>query len=147
MIDPLSTTPASGLVAQGAKDVNIVNGQQALGQDEFLELLITQLTNQDPLEPVKDTEFIAQMASFSALEQQNALNQTMTDYVNFQKQNTVQMYLGNEVTVNTETGPVVGLVEAVKTSGDSAKLVINGFEYDASFVEKVSVPPVDKENE
>ena len=40
-----------------------------LGQDEFLQLLVTQMRNQDPLKPVSDTEFIAQMAQFSNLEQ------------------------------------------------------------------------------
>jgi len=40
-----------------------------LDKDSFLRILVTQLTNQDPLEPLKDTEFIAQMAQFSELEQ------------------------------------------------------------------------------
>lgn len=40
-----------------------------LGKDAFLELLVTQLANQNPLEPTNDTEFIAQMANFSTLEQ------------------------------------------------------------------------------
>ena len=40
-----------------------------LGQNEFLKLLVTQMRNQDPMQPVSDTEFIAQMAQFSSLEQ------------------------------------------------------------------------------
>jgi len=40
-----------------------------LDKDSFLRILVAQLTNQDPLEPLKDTEFIAQMAQFSELEQ------------------------------------------------------------------------------
>tara|TARA_B100001939_G_scaffold21627_2_gene17597 strand:- start:372 stop:809 length:438 start_codon:yes stop_codon:yes gene_type:complete len=42
---------------------------KTLGQDEFLKLLVTQMQNQDPMKPMSDTEFIAQMAQFSNLEQ------------------------------------------------------------------------------
>ncbi|MBI5213762.1 MAG: hypothetical protein HY957_10415 [Nitrospirae bacterium] len=49
----------------------------ALDQDAFLKLLIAQLKNQDPLNPMKDTEFIAQLASFSSLEQTSKMNRTM----------------------------------------------------------------------
>ena len=42
--------------------------ETALGQDAFMQLLITQLTHQDPTRPKEDTEFIAQLATFSQLE-------------------------------------------------------------------------------
>lgn len=48
-----------------------------LGKDEFLKLLIVQLKNQDPLNPMKDQEFIAQLAAFSSLEQMSNMNKTM----------------------------------------------------------------------
>lgn len=53
---------------------------QELGKDEFLQILAMQLANQDPLEPMKDTDFIAQMAQFSALEQMQALNSAFSSY-------------------------------------------------------------------
>src|ERR1043165_4867022 len=46
---------------------------EKLGQDDFLKLLVSQLTTQDPLNPQKDTEFIGQMAQFSALENSKAM--------------------------------------------------------------------------
>lgn len=48
----------------------------ALDRDAFLKLLTTQLSNQDPLNPTEDREFIAQMAQFSSLEQMQNLNDT-----------------------------------------------------------------------
>ncbi len=48
--------------------------QDAMGKDAFLQLLVNQLRNQDPLNPVNDKEFLAQMAQFSSLEQMQNLN-------------------------------------------------------------------------
>ncbi|SFH50234.1 flagellar basal-body rod modification protein FlgD [Tindallia magadiensis] len=48
-----------------------------LDKDAFLKLLTTQLSNQDPLNPMEDREFIAQMAQFSSLEQMQNMNESM----------------------------------------------------------------------
>lgn len=50
-----------------------------LDKDAFLRLLTTQLANQDPLNPMEDREFIAQLAQFSSLEQMQNLNKTVTE--------------------------------------------------------------------
>ena len=56
-----------------------VNKNGDLGKDAFIQLLVTQLQNQDPLDPVDDKEFISQMAQFSALEQMQNLNTSFKD--------------------------------------------------------------------
>ncbi|MFQ5737351.1 MAG: flagellar hook assembly protein FlgD [Thermodesulfobacteriota bacterium] len=53
--------------------------QDAMGKDAFLKLLVTQLQNQDPLNPADNTEFVAQLAQFSSLEGITNLNTSMAD--------------------------------------------------------------------
>ncbi len=54
---------------------------QDMGRDQFLHILLTQLANQNPLDPMQDKEFIAQMAQFSSVESMQALNDSF-DAVN-----------------------------------------------------------------
>jgi flagellar basal-body rod modification protein FlgD len=58
------------------------SGTSALGQDAFLKLLITQLKNQNPLNPQDNTAFVAQLAQFSSLQGIQNLNTTMTSLSN-----------------------------------------------------------------
>ena len=60
---PGVTTPASGGIS-GA-----LSGNQQMGQNDFLKLLVTQLKNQDPLKPMDNTAFVAELAQFSQLDQ------------------------------------------------------------------------------
>jgi flagellar basal-body rod modification protein FlgD len=52
--------------------------EQELGKTEFLKLLVTQLQNQDPMNPVDNQQFIAQLATFSSLEQLISINDGIT---------------------------------------------------------------------
>lgn len=61
------------------KDDGKANSKTDLDKNSFLKLLTTQLANQDPLNPIEDREFIAQLAQFSSLEQMQNLNKTFTE--------------------------------------------------------------------
>ena len=61
------------------------SAQQPLGKDEFLRLLVAQLSAQDPLNPMDSREFSAQLAQFSALEQMTNVNSTLEDLVKAQQ--------------------------------------------------------------
>lgn len=75
-------------------------GQEVLGKDDFMKLLIAQLQNQDPTNPMKDTEFIAQMAQFSALEQTMNLSKSFEKFAEAQNQSQLIQYtsfVGNSI--------------------------------------------------
>ena len=72
----------------------------ALGKDAFLQILITQLQNQDPTSPMDDKEFIAQMAQFSSLEQMQNMTTAMENLLTSQQQTQLMSYtnfIGKEV--------------------------------------------------
>lgn len=66
---PASSSPSS------------VSGAEGMGKEDFLKLLVTQLENQDPLNPMDNSEFVAQLAQFSTLEGITNLNTSMEDMV------------------------------------------------------------------
>lgn len=61
--------------AKGNTSAAKEKGEQSLGQEEFLEILAAQLQNQDPMQPLEDKDFIAQMAQFSSVEQISKLTE------------------------------------------------------------------------
>lgn len=67
-------------------------GDGTLGKDDFMKILITQLQNQDPTNPMQDTEFIAQMAQFSALEQTMNLTKAFEKFAESQNQSQLIQY-------------------------------------------------------
>jgi len=84
------------------KPITELVGEERLGKEDFLNLLITQLKYQDPLEPMKNSEFIAQTAQFSALEQMQELNKSMESQMSLQRTMSDMMktqYLGKTVQV------------------------------------------------
>ena len=78
----MSTLSPVGSISPDPSVTNAASGKspnsQQIGKSEFLKLLITQLKNQDPMNPVDNQEFIAQMASFSSLEQLISINEAVS---------------------------------------------------------------------
>jgi len=106
-----STTNSSSLLSE---NVN-------LGTTDFLQLLVTQLQNQDPLNPSSNEEFAAQLAQFSALEQMQNMNYN-------QQQTMAVGLLGKDITVeDLETGYAIsGVVEMVKINQNIPYIYIDG---------------------
>src|ERR1051326_6370178 len=87
--------------------VQQTTGNQALGQDAFLKLLVTQLTNQDPLDPQDQSQFLAQLAQFSTVE---GVNNMQTGQTHLQAQNLLGKTVDALATQNNTPNLVSGKV-------------------------------------
>jgi len=91
----------------------------SLGKDEFLKLLVTELTHQNPLKPMNDREFISQMAQFSALEQMQNVAKGMNDLKNISSKSMQNIeansMIGKKISGNdfVTQKPVSGIVQSV----------------------------------
>ena len=99
------------------KGVKIVKrGENDLDKNSFIKLLVTQLSKQDPLEPMKNKEFISQMAQFSALEQMQNVSSSMNSLKNFQANFLVGKTVSGPDNVHGQMirGKVMSVIHAAK---------------------------------
>lgn len=115
---------------------------QTLGQEDFLKLLIAQLQAQDPMNPQKDTEFISQMASFSALEQSKTMQQDIAALRGDQQILQANALIGRVVALPNAAGTVVsGAVTGVQMNAGVPLIVVNGSAYPLSSVLSIGPAP------
>jgi flagellar basal-body rod modification protein FlgD len=95
---------------------------QDLGQDAFLRLLVTQIQMQDPLEPMKAENFIAQLAQFSSVQQLETANLQLGILQQAQATSQALLLIGRSIA--TSEGGVSGVVEAVVFDQGQPKLLI-----------------------
>ncbi len=108
-----------------------------LGKDAFLKILITQLTHQDPLDPLKDKDFIAQMAQFSTLEQMTNMNKSIEQMVALNKASAVS-YIGRVIEYKGDNGlPAYSQVGYVRF--EKGKIILNTPDGDVNLEDVTSV--------
>ena len=107
-----------------------------LDKDDFLKILITQLSHQDPTQPMQDKEFVAQMAQFSSLEQMTNMSGALSKVADLLARSQALGLLGSIVEIGDTSGTVSGLVDEV-TGGDFPQILVNGAYYDFSQVLKI----------
>ncbi|MBP3773523.1 MAG: flagellar hook assembly protein FlgD [Treponema sp.] len=108
-----------------------------LGKDDFLKLLMAQMTNQDPTSPMENTEFIAQMAQFSSLEQMTNMSQNFDKMAAMMNSSEAQSMLGRTVQIDLGAEQTTtGVVEAA-TRGNTPQIQVNGMFYDMNKIKAV----------
>lgn len=134
-MDVRNTTPIDGVASPQSnyekfKDM-FTDKHDLITMDNFYSLLVAEMQNQDPLEPTSNTEFISQMASFTALSAQQ-------DAFNVQQQSYANSLIGKTLTVSTGDGKTkTGVVTSVK-SGDNPQVYIDGQAYNLSAISSIN---------
>ena len=96
-----------------------------LDQQDFLKILLTQLTFQDPLEPMDNQEFVSQMAQFTSLDQSRQTNEKLDTLLTMQASSQSLALIGKTVNVNTSTGSQSGTVTTVFFANGVPELNVN----------------------
>lgn len=107
------TNPASSLTPPGGQ----------LGEQQFLQLLVDQLQNQDPTQPMDNSQFITQLAQFSTLQAMQSMQTTLQSELGSQLLNQAMSFLGHTVTATQSDGtPITGAVTGVQVQGGNVLL-------------------------
>ncbi|MTI69481.1 MAG: flagellar hook capping protein [Firmicutes bacterium] len=108
---------------------NPIQRDKNLGKNEFFKILSAQLQYQDPMKGGDNTEFVAQMAQFSSLEQMQNLNQSFEKLMYSQNAQYGTSLVGKKVNVLNGENIVNGEVEKVRLNGSNVSIVIDNKEY------------------
>lgn len=122
-------------IVNGATSSDSVPGgpQQTLSQNDFLQLLVAQMENQDPLQPQSDTEMASQMAQFTSLTQTTAMSSSLSEMqANSLIGTTVVLQQPNSQ--QTTSGVVQSVLLGAESSDGTPQIVVNGTAYDLNQV-------------
>lgn len=111
----VSATSGATSVAQNAYGLQF---------DSLLKIILTQLTYQDPMKPLDNTEFVSQLAQFSQLQQTQSLNDQISSLLAAQSASQATSLLGKVVDVATPTAALSGTVTSVSFTSGSPTLTI-----------------------
>lgn len=100
-----------------------ISSTNTLDQQQFLKLLITELSNQDPMSPQDDKQFLAQMAQFSTVQGVTDLSGTVS---RLQSASLIGKTVDAQIGANGQSTAVEGVVSSVQYASDGVHLLVNG---------------------
>jgi flagellar basal-body rod modification protein FlgD len=109
-----------------ATETNSAPRSGAIGQDDFLKILLTQLRFQDPLKPMDNQEFVAQLAQFSALEINRQQSEKIDTLLAMQAATQAVGLIGRTIEMRTASGAsTIGAVSAISFASGEPRLTVN----------------------
>ncbi|WP_165998757.1 flagellar hook assembly protein FlgD [Bacillus sp. Cs-700] len=131
----------NSVTASQATQTQKTEASGQLGKNDFLKILVAQLSNQDPMKPMQDTEFIGQMAQFSSLEQMTNMGTSMNKFFDRQLQSSMTDYadlIGKSVQWQENNKVSSGKVQAVLyKEGNVLAELDSGKQVDVSLLERI----------
>ena len=124
------TTVDTGSSAGGTDSLSTV--------DSFLKILASELQNQDPTEPVSNTEYVAQLAQFNSLQQMSALNGSMSKFQAYSLIGMEVSYTATDSSGNSLSG--TGIAQSVVTNGNDVYVMVDGNKIKLASITKVETP-------
>ena len=124
-----------------AKNANTNIGNSKLGYDEFLKLLTAEMQYQDPLEPTSNTDYVAQMATFSQLEATLSMKDSLTTSSDSTIKAMANQLVGQEVVVkddDSKTGFADGIVDYVMYDDGEIYISVNDKLYSIDKLDTIS---------
>ena len=130
---------SSGTAPNVNADGTLSSANQDVTQNQFLQLLVTEMKNQDPTQPTDETQTLSQLAQFSSLEQMTNLNQTMTQGNTYSQITQGASLIGKTVTTSgsSTAAGMSGVVSAVTINSGKTYLEVGGQSVDASTVTQI----------
>ena len=124
------TTVDTGSSAGGTDSLSTV--------DSFLKILASELQNQDPTEPVSNTEYVAQLAQFNSLQQMSSLNGSMSKFQAYSLIGMEVSYTATDSSGNSLSG--TGIAQSVVTNGNDVYVMVDGNKIKLASITKVETP-------
>jgi flagellar basal-body rod modification protein FlgD len=138
MVAPVLGTTAAGSAPPAGSGKGSASSQAAISSSQFLKILTTELTSQDPLSPLSSSDFIQQMVGIQSLQETASLTDSLNSFTQFMQMSSGSSLIGKSVTGLTADGQQVqGLVSSVVIQNGAALLVVGGQQLPVSGITQI----------
>jgi flagellar basal-body rod modification protein FlgD len=139
----MSVTSTSSINSNSPTSTDTLSGltTQVMSQQDFLKLLVAQMTAQDPLNPMTNQDLLAQTVQFSTLQSNTDLQNTLTQMQTGQNLAQADSLLGRQVALQVDSNTTTqGTVSGIDVSSGTPMIVVNGVSYNLGQVLSISTP-------